>query len=112
MMATFRHKQGRKMIHFTNHALDQWWARCEQNQTHGRQAAMNLLRQKLETATWEHGVPPWSRLSLWHKARAEGYLAIDDGAGHGTGAFIINRAPDSNLLAVTYIMRPEMAAAA
>ena len=66
---------------------------------------MNTLRVKLETATWERGVPPWSRLTLWHKARAEGYLSIDD-HGPQTGAFIINRTHSSDLLAVTYLVQP------
>lgn len=96
-MATFTHQHGRKKIHFTDHALDRWWERCKENDIHGRQQAMNLLRERLAQAKWT-SIPSWARLSLWNQARAEGFLAIDPDAG-----FVVNQNPNRDRVAVTYI---------
>lgn len=97
-MATFRHQQGRRLIHFTDHALDRWWERCEQNEIHGRQEAMDLLRASLDDAQWNRAMPPWNRLSIWHRARAEGFLSLTDESG-----FVINKNETGDLVAVSYI---------
>lgn len=107
-MAQFVHQHGRLTIFFTNHALDRWWERCEANDLHGRQAAMNLLRERLGVAAQEARrsfttvAPPWCRLSLYHRARAEGYLSISDEA-----CFVVNRNPGGDLIAATYIEKSD-----
>jgi hypothetical protein len=97
-MATFNCQHGRRRIYFTDHALDRWWQRCKQNDVYGRQHAMDLLRSSLEEAIWSRSLPPWSRLSIWHQARAEGFLRIGDEAG-----FVVNRNENGDLVAVSYI---------
>jgi hypothetical protein len=47
-------------------------------------------------------LPPWGRVTLWHRARAEGFLYIDESSG-----FIINKNPSCDLVAVTYIEAAE-----
>ena len=103
-MATFVHKQDRITIYFTDHALDRWWERCEENGLHGRQKAMNLLRERLAGATWTgRYLPDWTRVSLWNRARAEGFLSLDDDSG-----FVVNRNPGADYVAVTYIEKKEV----
>jgi hypothetical protein len=97
-MSSFTHEHGRRKIFFSDHALDRWWERCEQNDVHGRNEAMNLLRERLETAVWSRSTPGWAKISRWHRARAEGFLALDDVSG-----FVINRNPTGDRVAVTYI---------
>lgn len=94
---------GRRKIHFTDHALDRWWNRCEANNMNGRQAALGFLKEKLAESKWERSCPPWSRLKLWNKARAEGYIRIDENS-----AFVVNRNPNKELVAVTYIENSEV----
>lgn len=97
-MAKFLHRDGRRTIFFSDHALDRWWERCKANQINGRQAAMNLLRKRLADAEWLHEVPSWTRLSLWHRGRAEGFLSLDEESG-----FVVNKNPSNDLVAVTYL---------
>src|SRR4051812_28677636 len=103
----FTHSLGRRRIAFSHHALDRWWERCEGNAIHGRNAALDLLRQKLDTARWSRSLPCWSRVSRWNQAIAEGFVYIDDDEG-----FIVNRSPETgDLLAVTFIDRIDRQAA-
>jgi hypothetical protein len=97
-MAQFSEKIGRKVIWWTNHALERWWERCDANETNGRRDAMVLLREKIQDKRIERDLPPWSRVTLFHRARAEGFLFIDDHSG-----FVINRNPNGDYVAVTYI---------
>lgn len=104
-MATFIFRHPRKgIIFFTDHALDRWWERCEANGLHGRQDAMNLLRERLQDSIWKHALPSWARVSLWNRARAEGWLGLDDDSG-----FIVNRNDKKERIAVTYIDRVKTA---
>lgn len=86
------------MIHFTDHAMNRWWERCEANNLYGRQAAMNHLRERLAEARWVHWTPSWCRLTQWHRARAEGSLLLSDDC-----CFIVNRNASGDLVAVTYL---------
>jgi len=99
-MATFAYERGRKTFYFSDHALDRWWERCQENGMHGRQQAMDLLRERLDGARWMgRTVPAWTRLSKWNRARAEGFLALDDENG-----FVVNKNPGGgDYVAVTYI---------
>lgn len=101
-MAQFNRKVGRRDIHWSDHALDQWWTRCQQNAISGRTQALELLEERIQKAQWDHSLPMWSRVSLWHRARAEGFLYLDENSG-----FVINRNPNRHLVAVTYIERLE-----
>jgi hypothetical protein len=104
-MAEFAEKIGRKTIWWTNHALDRWWERCNANETSGRRAAMELLREKVQDRRLERDLPPWSRVTLFHRARAEGFLPLDEDSG-----FIVNKNPNGDLVAVTYIENERVAA--
>lgn len=103
-MSSFTHQHGRLTIFFSDHALDRWWERCQANGGHGRQQAMDLLRNKLNEIAanpqkhLERTAPPWSHLSLWHQARAENYLMLASDS-----CFVINRNETGDLVAVTYI---------
>ena len=103
-MARFKHKQERRVIHFTDHALDRWWERCKKNDVHGRKEALALLRERLESAKWG-SIPAWARLSLWNRARAEGFLALDEDSG-----FVVNQngGASRDRVAVTYIENYEV----
>jgi hypothetical protein len=109
-MATFAYKLDRRQIFFTDHALDRWWERCQQNGLHGRQQAMTLLRERLGAARWTTEPPAWARLNLWHRACAEGMVVLDDDSG-----FVVNRNPQPDgsyqRVAVTYITGVKVAAA-
>jgi hypothetical protein len=97
-MAQFVHKHDRRTIYFTYHALNRWWDRCQQNGINGRMAAMDLLRVKLASAIWTHDIPSWARVTLFNRARAEGFLALDERSG-----FVINKNPNKEQVAVTYL---------
>lgn len=95
----FTHNVGRRKIAFTTHALDRWWERCEANAVHGRNAALDLLRERLDAAQWSRSLPCWSRVSLWNEAIAEGFVCVGENEG-----FIVNKSPETgDLLAVTFI---------
>ena len=97
-MAKFVHTHGRMQIFFTDHSLDRWWERCEQNGLHGRVQALNLLREKLPDAEWQpKELPDWCRVSIYNRARAEGFLALDEDSG-----FVINR-NEVDYVAVTFL---------
>lgn len=97
----FVYRQTRQPIVFSNHALDRWWERCEANQLNGRKAAMALLRARLTKATWIYReLPGWANVSLYHRARAEGFLALDEDAG-----FVVNRNAGGDRVAVSYLER-------
>lgn len=97
-MAEFLWHCGRRTIFFSDHSLDQWWDRCKKNEVHGRKQALSLLREALRGAQWERKLPGWCNVSLWHHARAEGFIAIDDRSG-----FVVNKNPNTHLVAVTYM---------
>lgn len=103
-MAGFVHSHGRLHIYFSDHALDRWWERQDKNHLLGRRGALALLRERLTIAardprrTYTITAPPWSRLSIWHRARAEGFLLVGDDA-----CFVINRNESGDHVAVTYL---------
>ena len=97
-MANFMREVGRREIVFTDHALDRWWQRCEENEINGRREALRLLDSVMDFATWKHSIPEWAGLSIWNLARAEGFVYIDDYSG-----FVVNRNPNGDRVAVTYI---------
>lgn len=104
-MATFVHEQGRRTIYFSDHSLDRWWERCEANGLHGRQKAMDLLRERLVAATWKgRWMPTWAQVSLWNRATSEGFLLLDEDSG-----FVVVRNANRDLVAVTYIEKKEAA---
>jgi hypothetical protein len=102
-MAQFSQKIGRKMVYWTDHSLDRWWERCEDNDRAGRQECLTRLRERLSEHRIERDLPAWGRVSLFHRARAEGFLYIDDDSG-----FIINRNANGDFVAVTYIEREQV----
>ena len=97
-MANFRRTVGRREVVFSDHALDRWWQRCEQNETHGRRDALRLLDSAIQDATWSRSIPNWAGLSMWNLARAEGFVYLDEDSG-----FVVNRNPSGDRIAVTYI---------
>jgi hypothetical protein len=99
-MASISYQFGRRKIFFSDHALDRWWERCEANNIKGRQAAIDLLKERLKDAKWTRDVPPWSKLSVFHRARVEGVIYLD-----ASTCFIINKNPNGDLVAVTYLER-------
>ena len=99
-MANYSRTLGRREIIFTDHALDRWWQRCEENEVNGRKAALRLLDSAMEDATWKSTTPDWAGLSIWNLARAEGFVYLDEDSG-----FVINRNPSGDRVAVTYIER-------
>ena len=98
-MAMFTRQIGRKTIYFSDHALDRWWERCEANDLHGRVLSRRLLHQALKgRERLERQLPTWANVTRYHRARAEGFLPIDENSG-----FVINRNANGNYVAVTYI---------
>jgi hypothetical protein len=101
-MAKFTYDLGRRTIFFSDHALDRWWERCRENEVHGRQEALDLLKQRLSEGVWTTSLPPWNMLNVWHQARAEGFIELSEESG-----FVVNKNPSRDLVAVTYIEREE-----
>lgn len=99
-MANFSCRVGRRTVYWTDHALERWWERCDANELNGHRAALELLRERLEGSRIKRDLPTWSRVTLYHRARAEGFVAIDEDSG-----FIVNRNPNGDYVAVTYIER-------
>ena len=98
---------GRKHLKFTDHALNQWWNRCKQNEVKGRRAALSLLEERLAEAQWSHSLPGWAHLSQWHIARAEGFVYMDDESG-----FVVNKEPGGDRVCVTFLQKYREGAAA
>lgn len=95
-------KVGRRTIHFTDHAWDRYWQRFT---LHGGHTTQDMKRD-LEGARWNRSRPDWAtHLSLWHRARADGYLELDEDR-----CFVVNRnyGTTGHLIAVTYIDRKEV----
>ena len=100
----FSYKLGRRKIYFTNHALDRWWERCNKNKGLGRNESVSLLSEVLGKGRWTTEMPAWSRLSLWNRSIAEGFIYVDQDSG-----FVINRNRVSrDRVAVTYIENIEV----
>jgi hypothetical protein len=98
-MAFMKHKVGRKEVFFTDHALDRYWERfVDQNPHAGRKEARAMLERELEQAELRHNRPSWARMSAWHAARCIYTLYLDCDR-----AFVINKNPSGDLLAVTYL---------
>lgn len=97
-MADFSYRIGRKTVFWTDHALDRWWERCKRNHLNGRKEALALLEERLAAKRMERELPPWSGVSRFHRALAEGFIYIDERSG-----FVINKNPSKHLIAVTYI---------
>lgn len=87
-------------IYFTNHALDRWWERCQENELHGRNESLDLLRQRLSGADYVNSVPEWSQVNDHHRASAKGFVKIDDESG-----FVIKQNPNGDRVAVTFLDR-------
>lgn len=100
---TCRMEVQREEIFFTTHALDRWWDRWQENETGGRKDAMEALRRELANGRIEREQPEGLGLSLWHRARAWGYIVIGD------GAFVVNRGglagSTRDLVATTFVLR-------
>ena len=97
-MASFSTRIRRRVIHFTDHALDRWWEREADNVPLGRRQALELLRERLEGAQAMRDLPPWARVSLFHKARLDHFVDLGDESG-----FVVNRNEGGDFVAVTYI---------
>jgi hypothetical protein len=84
-------------VHFSDHAVDRYYQRAGKRST-------GELREDLKGATWRYGVlPDFVQLSTWHRGLATGSLFLDSDR-----AFIVNRAPDGNLVAVSFVTRPSL----
>lgn len=102
-MAYFKYEVRRRTIYFSDHALDRYWQRYMDDNPHaGRKDCRQTLADEMASARWHRGIPPWSHMNLWHRARCEGVVYLDDDR-----AFVINRNPSKDLVAVTYIENPE-----
>ena len=97
-MAHFSTRIRRRVIHFTDHALDRWWERETDNAPLGRRRALGLLRERLAGATPLRSLPPWAQVSLFHKARLDHFVDLGDESG-----FVVNRNSGGDFVAVTYI---------
>ena len=97
-MANFSEKINRRTIHFTDHALDRWWERFDENEIAGRADALDNLRQSLKESSVSRELPSWARVNRYHRAIADHFVKIDDDAG-----FVINRNPNGDFVAVTFI---------
>lgn len=84
---------GRRTITITDHARDRYYER------RGVIGTGDLARD-LVSAQWDRAKPSWLQLSMWHRARAEGYVVLDD-----ERCFVVNRNPSGDLVAVTYMDR-------
>lgn len=102
-MADILCELGRRQIFFTDHALDRYWQRhLDDNPNAGRKQARAKLRQELPNATWQRTPPPWAYMTIWHRARCEGVVMMDEGR-----CFIVNKNPSGDLVAVTFISDQE-----
>lgn len=100
----FSYKLGRREIFFSNHALERWWERCRKNKMVGHRESLQLLSLALESGRWSTELPAWSRVSLWNRAVAEGFVYMDADSG-----FVVNRNSHSgDRVAVTYIENIEV----
>lgn len=97
-MANFSEKINRYTVHFSDHALDRWWERYDDNETKGRVDALEDLRDKLRSSRKSREMPPWARVNRFHRARADHFLEISDESG-----FVVNRNPNGDFVAVTFI---------
>jgi hypothetical protein len=90
---------GRRTIFIADHARERYGERS------GRHT-VGQLREDLKDARWNHTLPGWAQLSLWHRARAEGCIELDEDR-----VFVVNRnwSTGGDLVAVSYIERLEMA---
>lgn len=105
-MAHFKHTIGRREVFFSDHALDRYWQRHLDDNPHaGRKECRETLDRELDGAFWMAGIPGWSRMTLWHRARCEGCVMLDD-----DHAFVINRNPSRDLVAVTFLSNPSLIA--
>lgn len=104
-MAQFSYRVGRRTVYWTDHALERWWERCEENECNGHRDAMGLLEEKLKCIWVDRDLPPWSKVTRWHRALAEFFIYIEDDSG-----FIVNRNPNGDYVAVTYIEKDQVMA--
>lgn len=92
-MANFRKRIDRKTIFFTDHALDRWRERSGRNEIE--------LSQRLDNGPrLVRDIPEWSDVDRFHRARASGFIELDDNEG-----FVVNRNPNGDYVAVTYLDR-------
>ena len=97
-MAHFSEKVKSKMIYFSDHALDRWWERYEENELNGRSQAMESLRENLKESQVTESIPEWSEVNKFHRAKADHFINIDSDSG-----FVINKNPNGDFVAVTFI---------
>jgi hypothetical protein len=98
-MSSFVKKVNRRIIHFSDHALDRWWERFRKNETGGRKEALELLRRSLEESREQKNTPPWYSPSLFHKATTHHFVSLDN----GERGFVVMKNPSGDFVAVTYI---------
>ncbi len=101
-MARFSRTLRRRTVHFSDHALDRWWERDAQlaGCGAGRRDALRRLDGALDGAQVRRDAPPWARLSLWHRARADMFVLA---AG---GCFVVVANPSGDLVATTFLAQP------
>ena len=90
-MLTKSHTVNGRVIAFSTHAIERYYERTDRSDA-------SALRRDLEKARWDRSVPGFAKLSVWHRARAEGSLVLTP-----TSAFIVNRNADGDLVAVTFL---------
>ena len=88
----------KKKIHFSNHALDRWWERCEENEIHGRNQALDLLDEKLDGKKIHSRIPDWTKVNKYHRATARGFIPVGRHSG-----FVVNQNPNGDYVAVTFM---------
>ncbi len=80
----------------TEHALQTWLKRVDYHPS-AREYGVRELEKMLRGCAWDSAEPAWIRPSLWHRARAEGYLVVEG------GCLPVVRNPDGRLVATTYL---------
>jgi hypothetical protein len=93
-----------KVVYFSDHALDRWWERCEENEVNGRSRAIRLLRESLnECRLLPSGpMPSWVRDSAKSRLRnnQKGFLSLDNDNG-----FVIVEDGKGKFVAVTFLSK-------
>lgn len=92
-----------KTVYFSNHALDRWWERCEENEVNGRSKALRLLKQRLDESEVLRSMPPWVRDSVKaqiSEGKERGFLSLDNDNG-----FVIVENGKESFVAVTFLSK-------
>lgn len=94
-----------KTVYFSNHALDRWWERCQENEVNGRSKALRLLRQRLDDSKLlaSDSMPSWVRDSVKAKIsedKQRGFLSLDNDNG-----FVVVENGKESFVAVTFLSK-------